>query len=66
MISGVERVPCPSCGGAGGGPFGPANSAWDDDEYVCTRCEGRGVIGLPGIAKTAIPVADEEQKKATG
>jgi len=59
----MERVACPSCGGAGGGPFGRANSAWDDDNYVCPRCEGVGAIALddvmvhsqrPGIAK-ALP-----------
>lgn len=35
---------CPACGGAGGGPFGPAGSAWDDETYVCARCKGRGFI----------------------
>ena len=55
----LERMTCPSCGGAGGGPFGRAGSAWDDEEYVCPRCEGVGAILLndvmvqrPGIAKT--------------
>jgi hypothetical protein len=61
----MERVACPSCGGAGGGPFGRAGSAWDDDEYVCPRCEGAGIIALddvmvqsqrPGIVK-AVPDA---------
>ena len=74
----TERVTCPSCGGAGGGPFGPAGSAWDDDEYVCPRCEGLGVIlagkdgegsGLrPGLVKAnGGQAADGENKrKATG
>lgn len=66
MIPGVERTPCPACGGAGGGPFGPANSAWDDDEYVCPKCEGAGVIAMPGIVKAVPVVADESKKKATG
>ena len=59
----MERVACPACGGAGGGPFGRAGSAWDDDEYMCPRCEGAGMVALddvmvqsqrPGIAK-AVP-----------
>lgn len=58
-------VACPSCGGAGGGPFGRAGSAWDDDTYVCPRCKGAGAIALddvmvqstrPGIVK-AVPDA---------
>jgi hypothetical protein len=66
----LERVACPSCGGAGGGPFGRAGSAWDDESYVCPRCKGVGAIALegssehltaqslrPGIAK-AVPAAD--------
>jgi hypothetical protein len=61
----LERVACPSCGGAGGGPFGRAGGAWDDESYVCPRCKGVGTIALevaaqsqrPGIAK-AVPVAD--------
>ena len=35
---------CPSCGGAGGGPFGRPGSAWDTESYVCLRCEGLGVL----------------------
>ena len=72
MVSGTERVECPSCGGAGGGPFGRANSAWDDDEFVCPRCEGEGMIVLgverPGIVKATAPVTatDEAKRKATG
>jgi hypothetical protein len=74
----VDCVVCPSCGGAGGGPFGPAASAWDDEEYVCPRCKGMGVIALddvmsgspspqsqrPGIVK-AVPdvVAPPTEKK---
>ena len=71
-----ERIPCPSCGGAGGGPFGPAGSAWDDEEYVCPRCEGLGVIVVgesgsgvrPGLVKAASSQASdvETKRKATG
>ena len=46
----VAAMPCPACGGAGGGPFGRAGSTWDDEGYVCPRCEGAGVITLsPGL-----------------
>lgn len=60
----LDRVVCPSCGGAGGGPFGRAGGAWDDEDYVCPRCKGVGAIALddvmvspsqrPGIVK-AVP-----------
>jgi hypothetical protein len=65
-------APCPACGGAGGGPFGPAGSAWDDEEYVCAKCEGEGVIALPGVVKATPPYAaraedaEEKKRKATG
>jgi hypothetical protein len=39
-----KREDCPACGGAGGGPFGPANSGWDIESYECPRCEGWGYI----------------------
>jgi hypothetical protein len=61
----LEPVACPSCGGAGGGPFGRAGSAWDDDGYVCPRCKGAGALALddllvqsqrPGLVK-AVPDA---------
>jgi hypothetical protein len=61
----LERLPCPACGGAGGGPFGRAGSAWDDEEYVCSRCEGVGFVVMddvmlvaqrPGLVK-AVPDA---------
>jgi DnaJ-class molecular chaperone len=67
-----EKVPCPSCGGAGGGPFGRAGSAWDDEEYMCPRCEGTGVIAWddvairPGLAKAQVQAALDEAKKKTG
>ncbi len=71
-----ERVPCPSCGGAGGGPFGRAGSAWDSEDYVCSRCKGEGMILVadetasqrPGIVKATRPAADEaaKKRKATG
>jgi hypothetical protein len=76
----LDHVACPSCGGAGGGPFGRANSAWDDDEYVCPRCKGVGFIALddvlspapqsqrPGIVK-AVPdvlaTPSEKKRKAS-
>ncbi len=49
----LSRMACPSCGGAGGGPFGRAGSAWDDEDYVCVRCEGAGVIALDDIMTSA-------------
>jgi hypothetical protein len=66
----MDRIPCPSCGGAGGGPFGRAGSAWDDDGYVCPRCAGTGMIdaegaqprSYPGIAKTQQPAAAPAKK----
>ena len=74
MDAAEERIPCPACGGAGGGPFGRAGSAWDDEDYVCPRCKGAGAIALddvmirPGLAKVpAAAAADEAKKrKATG
>jgi hypothetical protein len=39
-----QGIECPACGGAGGGPFGLAGSAWDVEGYVCSRCEGAGVL----------------------
>jgi hypothetical protein len=67
-----ETVTCPACGGAGGGPFGPAGSAWDDESYVCPRCKGTGVIAWddvavrPGLAKAQGQPAIDEAKKKTG
>ena len=76
MLQAMDRMPCPSCGGAGGGPFGRAGSAWDTDDYVCPRCAGTGVVEVegarpvvrPGIAKTAQTPAPAVTKKgrATG
>ena len=48
----LERVACPACGGAGGGPFGRAGSVWDDEEYVCPRCKGAMEIPLPPRQKS--------------
>ncbi len=71
------HVECPSCGGAGGGPFGPAGSAWDDESYVCPRCKGKGWVTAeelvappsqrPGIAKAApdTSVSAPAKKKAS-
>jgi hypothetical protein len=65
---------CPACGGAGGGPFGRAGSGWDDEDYVCPRCEGLGMVSVvadalpvsrPGVAKAA-PPASVEVKRAQG
>ena len=64
-----EHVTCPSCGGAGGGPFGPAGSAWDNDEYECPRCRGIGAIAndvRPGIAKGVVKAAPAAASKKTG
>ena len=76
----LEQLTCPACGGAGGGPFGRAGSAWDDDAYVCPRCKGAGAIApgdvmvqsqRPGIVK-AVPPHDapaelpaEKKRKAS-
>lgn len=65
-------MPCPSCGGAGGGPIGRAGGAWDDDDYVCPRCEGLGVVALddvmarPGLAKATADESLPNKRKATG
>jgi hypothetical protein len=74
-------VECPACGGAGGGPFGPAGSAWDDEEYVCPRCKGEGKVMredphasasrlAPGLVKAQPDTALDDEKsagrKATG
>ncbi|MBX3186322.1 MAG: hypothetical protein KF819_04870 [Labilithrix sp.] len=72
--SSVERMTCPACGGAGGGPFGPAGSAWDDEDYVCPRCEGEGMIALddvmvqsqrPGIVKAEPEKVEKTKRKAS-
>jgi hypothetical protein len=72
-VSDAERIPCPSCGGAGGGPLGRAGGAWDDEEYVCPRCKGVGVVALedvmiqrPGLAKAAPDEALPGERKRTG
>ena len=54
----LERVDCPACGGAGGGPFGRAGSAWDTEDYECPRCRGTGVLGVPRLASVAIEEID--------
>jgi hypothetical protein len=59
---------CPSCGGAGGGPFGRPGSAWDDERYVCARCRGAGALAppsqRPGIAKASSPPAAAKKRAA--
>jgi hypothetical protein len=73
----LERMPCPACGGAGGGPFGRAGSAWDTEDYVCIRCEGVGMVAMddvmvqsqrPGLVKAvpdAAPAAKPGKRKAS-
>ncbi len=70
-----ERIDCPACGGAGGGPFGRAGSAWDDDEYICPRCKGEGKIIVeeappgsmrPGLVKAQPEQGESEKRKKTG
>lgn len=52
----TKQMNCPSCGGSGGGPFGRMGSAWDREDYVCPRCEGRGAIAAPDVRKAQQPV----------
>jgi hypothetical protein len=68
----ARALECPSCGGAGGGPFGRAGSAWDDETYVCPRCKGAGALALddvmvqsqrPGLVK-AVPDAGSADERA--
>ncbi len=61
----LDRVVCPSCGGAGGGPFGRVGSAWDDEEYVCPRCKGVGAIALDDVMTAMPPVVRPGIVKAT-
>ncbi|HVJ92024.1 MAG TPA: hypothetical protein VM580_19620 [Labilithrix sp.] len=74
-MSHQEHVTCPACGGAGGGPIGRAGSAWDNEDYVCPRCKGEGMIlatqplsQRPGLVKAAAAQAEEalQKRKATG
>lgn len=51
----TEVMPCPACGGGGGGPLGRAGSAWDDENYVCPRCKGLGVVPLQDVMVAAPP-----------
>jgi hypothetical protein len=67
-----DKVRCPACGGSGGGPFGPAGSAWDTEDYVCPRCNGTGFLragaplsARPGLAKAAPDEAVDSEKKAS-
>lgn len=55
MEAAAERTTCPACGGAGGGPFGRAGSAWDDESYVCPRCKGLGMVGLEDVTPSVRP-----------
>jgi hypothetical protein len=68
---------CPSWGGAGGGPFGRAGSAWDVDDYVCVRCDGAGVVAAasgataagparPGVAKARGEAVEPKSKAGAG
>lgn len=77
MDPALDTVPCPACGGAGGGPFGRAGSAWDDEAYVCVRCKGQGMVELsaaptvarPGIVKASTvagaTAAPKKKRKAS-
>jgi hypothetical protein len=47
-----DGIPCPSCGGSGGGPFGPPGSAWDVEGYACPRCKGTGILQVTGAGAT--------------
>jgi hypothetical protein len=67
-----DLTECPSCGGAGGGPFGRAGSAWDTEDYVCPRCRGVGKVRVgaeppavvrPGVVKASPPAAPERTKR---
>ena len=75
MGSVQERVTCPACGGAGGGPIGRAGSAWDTEDYVCPSCQGEGMVALadasspsqrPGIVKATGAEDAAQKRKATG
>jgi len=66
-----DLTDCPACGGAGGGPFGRAGSAWDTEDYVCPKCRGAGQIRLtadppslprPGVVKAAPPAAPAKRR----
>jgi predicted RNA-binding Zn-ribbon protein involved in translation (DUF1610 family) len=69
---------CPACGGAGGGPHGRAGSAWDDESYVCPRCEGQGVVreivarplakgrALPAALAVQAPPASKKSRAGAG
>jgi hypothetical protein len=50
-----DGIPCPSCGGSGGGPFGPPGSAWDVEGYACPRCKGTGVLQVAGAEASPSP-----------
>ena len=77
MSSDDEIESCPSCGGAGGGPFGRAGGAWDTEDYVCPRCKGTGIWAQarapegdaiapparPGVVKA--PAREEREEVAT-
>ena len=64
---------CPSCGGAGGGPFGRPGSAWDVEHWTCPRCKGTGLLLAPessassegpGVAKGATPALSTPKRAA--
>lgn len=60
----TDRIACPSCGGAGGGPFGRAGSAWDDEDYVCPRCKGVGAIRVGEVARPGLVKASPDPAPA--
>lgn len=73
-----EHEACPACGGAGGGPFGRAGSAWDTEDYVCPKCRGTGQmlaervtpasVARPGVVKAApaAPKIAPTKRRAAG
>jgi hypothetical protein len=64
-----EFIECPACGGAGGGPHGRAGSAWDDEGYVCPRCQGQGVVReiiTRPLAKGRVEPAPAIKKNSAG
>lgn len=56
--------------------MGRAGSAWDDEDYVCPRCEGEGMIlvgdvlsqrpGIVKVARTAAATEEAKKRKAAG
>ena len=63
----VSSSTCPSCGGAGGGPFGRVGGAWDTEDYVCPRCRGTGILATDlAVALEAASKIDAARAKLKG